>query len=235
MTTNTMGLLKDMSQYFGRPQGSPQVSAQGLDVNVGHFRLIPSGFNTACNVCGHKVKKGEDVLYNIVTGTICLYCDDKAEEYYARRMNTEQKLNLERQKQDTACVPTIYTDGSYRDGQYAWAYEICLGEMVLVAKSGLGDNPEAAVMRNIAGELSAVMRALKEVKSRGYQKAKLCYDYEGIGHWINNKWKIKCPFVKKFKDYIDSLGLEIECEQVKGHSGHAGNERVDKAAYAALG
>ena len=235
MTNNTMGLLKDMSAVFGRPQGSPQVSAKGLDVNVGHFRLIPSGFDTACNICGHKVKKYEDVLYNMVTGTVCLYCDHKAEDYYALRMNTEQKFNADRQKQETVFVPVVYTDGSFKNGQYAWAYEILLGEKILAAKAGLGSNQEAAGMRNIAGELSAVMRALKEVRSLGYTKVKLCYDYEGIGRWINSEWKIKSPFVQKFKDYVESLALEIECEQVKGHSGHAGNERVDKAAYAALG
>ena len=129
---------------------------------------------------------------------------------------------------------TVYTDGSYRNGVYAWAYSFEYNGKVHEA-SGRGTDPEAAAMRNIAGELAAVMQALTTTRKHGVTNIRLIHDYQGIGCWMRGEWKAKNPLVKQFIAYIDGLGLNVEYVWKRGHSGDPGNSRVDKLAYAALG
>ena len=62
----------------------------------------------------------------------------------------------------------LYTDGSYRDGIYSWAFEINDNGKIIEQQSGRGTDLEAAQMRNIAGELSAVSHGL----SRSFRRTR---------------------------------------------------------------
>jgi len=94
-------------------------------------------------------------------------------------------------------------------------------------------------------ELQAVIEALKSVKSKKqiklYTDSK--YVMHGITEWIHNwkknDWKSasKKP-VKNVERWqaLDHLnaGFDIEYIWVKGHAGHAENERADELARAAI-
>lgn len=128
----------------------------------------------------------------------------------------------------------LYTDGSYRDGIYTWAFEINDNGKIIEQKSGKGTDQEAAQMRNVAGELSAVAHGLKRCKELGITDIEIRYDYEGIGCWLQGQWKAKHVKVKQFIAYVSGLNLNLSFRWSKGHSGEAGNSRVDKLAHDAL-
>lgn len=127
----------------------------------------------------------------------------------------------------------IYTDGSFREGNYSWAYVVYENSQEIFADSGIGKNEEALSMRNVAGELSAVMRALNWAKKQGdIEKLNIYHDYEGVRAWVNGSWKAKNPFTQQYAAFMRpfySTGFVV-FNKVTGHSGNRGNERADELA-----
>lgn len=136
-----------------------------------------------------------------------------------------------------AGIPNIYTDGSFIQGKgYAWAYMIKRYEDVISEQYGVGTNEEAAAMRNIAGELSAVMRAVTDAGNRGYKTVYVCHDHIGISCWARGEWKAKNKFTQYYADFMNKKmeEMEIRFMHIKGHTGNAGNERVDELCRTAF-
>lgn len=127
----------------------------------------------------------------------------------------------------------IWTDGAYRDGRYAWAFVTSTGHEA----AGVGDNPVAAAMHNVAGELAAVFRALVWARDNGFDEVVINHDYEGVGAWATGRWKTKKELTRQYVEVIrrhESRGMKIRFNHVRGHSGVPGNERADQLAMAAL-
>jgi len=98
----------------------------------------------------------------------------------------------------------------------------------------VGKNPAAATMRNVAGEIAAVLYAVKKASELGVI-IRIFHDYAGIAFWVTGEWKANNEFtqayVKMMKQYQG-----IYCfEKVKAHSGNEFNDYVDKKAKIALG
>lgn len=62
-------------------------------------------------------------------------------------------------------------------------------------------------------------------------------DYNGVMHWMLNKWQAKEPHIKQIKttcdfmaDYIGARGIDTSYAHVKGHSNVYGNEMADQYA-----
>ena len=54
-------------------------------------------------------------------------------------------------------------------------------------------------MRNVAGELMAVIKALEYITAhRIVNPIQIYYDYIGIGAWANGEWKAKTEFTKYY-------------------------------------
>lgn len=99
------------------------------------------------------------------------------------------------------------------------------------------DNKDAVKLRNVAGELSASMKAMVEAIDREYKELVIYHDYIGISAWIDGSWKCKNNITKAYKDFYDSQiknNLKVHFVKVKGHSGDEYNERVDKLAKKSL-
>ena len=126
-----------------------------------------------------------------------------------------------------AASAVLYTDGAFRDGVYTWAYVLQIGGKTYEA-SGVGENVDAASMRNVAGELSAVMRGLSHAKKLGATEVEVNYDYEGVGNWIVGTWKANKVFTKKYIEVVTAFKLKTTWVKVKSHSGNVLNERCDE-------
>lgn len=148
----------------------------------------------------------------------------------------------------------VYVDGSFnsKTNTYGWAYAIFSngfknedgtpGLMFSDFGSGTGS---AVEMRNVAGELSAAMRAVKYLYNNhgGITDVKLnvtiIYDYEGIEKWITGEWKTKKLFTKQYvefmKKYLDGGRLNVSFLWTRGHIGVEGNEFVDGLAKQGCG
>lgn len=127
----------------------------------------------------------------------------------------------------------VYTDGSYRDGIYSGAFLAYKGTKCIFKDSGIGT--KAASMHNVAGELSAVMRATVWL-SRSNHRGVIVYDYEGIEKWLDGSWRCKNEYTKQYRNFMKRYVKDgtVEFKWVKGHNGDLGNAQADKLAKEAL-
>ena len=131
-----------------------------------------------------------------------------------------------------------YTDGSFSEEIGAYSY----GVIAISPKSeksefsGVGNAKEFLSSRNIAGEVSGVLTAVKWAFINGYPRLKIYHDYIGLSEWAERRWDAKSPisiyYVGAFFRYARAVSVEFV--KVKGHSNDKYNEEVDKIAKEAL-
>ena len=130
----------------------------------------------------------------------------------------------------------IYTDGSYSGNfpdRYAGSYLVYSGTKCIYKDAGCGT--KAVSMRNVAGELSAVMHAALWLKKNNC-KGTIVYDYTGVYEWLNGNWKAKNEFTKAYTKFMMpyvTSGI-VNFKLVKAHNGDLGNHMADEYAKAAL-
>lgn len=128
----------------------------------------------------------------------------------------------------------VYTDGSHNGGEhYSGAYIVYDGTRRIHENAGIGVTANS--MRNVAGELSAVMRAVRWLVNNR-KKGCIVFDYIGIEKWITGEWRAKNEYTKAYakfvKPYYDNGTISFKW--TKAHAGDLGNEFVDKLAQRAL-
>lgn len=127
----------------------------------------------------------------------------------------------------------VYTDGacSGNPGAGGWAYRLEWpgGEV----EEASGSEPQTTNNRE---ELRAVREALLAVRRRIGQdpgwRVVVRTDSLGVINWLTRRWKRNknLDLYPTIDPLIDS---RVQFEHVRGHSGNAGNERVDELAVAA--
>lgn len=157
--------------------------------------------------------------------------------------NEEESTDIFNKKAESEDVPdarnetiTAYTDGSYnvKTGIAGYAAIIMAGDKEETLSGSITD-PELTSMRNVAGELQAVLSVIEYAQQKGIKKAVICYDYEGIEKWYTGEWKTKKAFTQSYRNRLHLADMQIEFQKVKAHSGIDLNERVDKLAKSACG
>ena len=133
---------------------------------------------------------------------------------------------------------TAYVDGSFNVETHTYAYGcvIIKPDDETITLSGSDNNPEVAIIRNVAGEMLGAMNAVKWAKKEGYSEIEICYDYSGIEMWATGKWKAKNKYTKGYADYMRTSAekIKITYTKVEAHTGVKYNEMADRLARAAL-
>ncbi len=132
----------------------------------------------------------------------------------------------------------IYVDGSFRadTGEYSYGMVVLQEGEELCFQEKFSD-PEAAAMRNVAGEIRGAMAAMEYALAQGAETLYLYYDYAGICHWCSGEWKANKPATQAYRAYFQGLSgrLQVCFMKVKGHSHNHYNDLADKLAKEALG
>ena len=134
---------------------------------------------------------------------------------------------------------------AYVDGSYTINNPTKYGcGLILIEPNGneiefsyANDNKQAVKLRNVAGELSATMKAMVLALEMGYKELVIYHDYTGIRCWITREWKCKNNITLAYRNFYENNikdNVDVHFVWVKGHSGDEYNERVDKLARKSL-
>jgi len=127
-------------------------------------------------------------------------------------------------------VLNIFVDGSFMNGVVGAAFVVVDNDKVIHEEKWTVEKYKE--MRNVTGEMSAAMRAVKYAKENGYKYIRLYYDYSGIENWVTGVWKAKNNATKQYKDWMlkQMKNVYIKFVKVDAHSGNKFNDRADELA-----
>lgn len=131
-----------------------------------------------------------------------------------------------------------YADGSFSPYKNQAGYGAIVitqdGEEELfgVAKIHNESYPE---LRQIVGELVAVMEVVKYCLKRGYTKITIYYDYIGIAHWAQGTWSANNIASQTYQQFMSNCGINVEFIKVPAHTNNVYNDKADQAAKKGLG
>lgn len=129
----------------------------------------------------------------------------------------------------------IDVDGSYRDGITGYGAVIRKDGEVIKELSGIVPVDEVYGSYQIAGEIEAVKKAIEWCKENGNNEVTVYYDYKGLKEWATGGYKAKKEISKKYKEFMDLVGIKINWVKIESHSGMVWNNRADKLSKQALG
>ncbi|MBE7042266.1 MAG: reverse transcriptase-like protein [Ruminococcaceae bacterium] len=100
-----------------------------------------------------------------------------------------------------------------------------------------GEHPTLVSMRNVAGEITASVMAMRYAITNHFPKLIIYHDYEGISKWCLGEWKTEREGTKMYKEFYDSIKdkLTVTFIKVEAHTGNHYNELADELAKKSLG
>lgn len=99
------------------------------------------------------------------------------------------------------------------------------------------DDPEMALMRNVAGEIEGAKKAMSWCIENNVEELDIYYDYEGVEKWCTGEWKTNKAGTIAYKQFYDEMSkhLRVSFNKVRGHSGDKFNDMADILAKKAVG
>lgn len=126
-----------------------------------------------------------------------------------------------------------FIDGSFIADQKAYGYGGVLIYSDRQHAFNGGSKDKALVeLRNVAGEMSAAMRAVQDAIKNRMKKITLFYDYKGVRAWAKGEWKRNNEYTQSYHEYMQKAAQRIAIEFVKvpAHEGIYYNEYADRLA-----
>lgn len=157
-------------------------------------------------------------------------------------MNFEESAQITDKKVQSFEIPpdTIiaYIDGSYSKdiNRYSFGCVIVTPQKEIIRESGCGDDAEALLLNNVAGELQGALFATIWAIRNGYKNIEIRHDYEGISKWVNREWKARNRITQLYVEEMEkhSRKVHIVFQKVDAHTNDTFNEEADKLAKEAL-
>lgn len=132
-----------------------------------------------------------------------------------------------------------YVDGSYMKNMCGSGAVILIPNIDTPIKlSSCSADTNAVKLRNVAGEITAVVNVLKALEQLPVKidELKIYYDYQGIDAWVTGKWRANNSFTQVYRDIVRQYQQKyrITFQKVKAHSGNKYNEMADMLAKEAI-
>lgn len=134
--------------------------------------------------------------------------------------------------------PYAFVDGSFNPdtGVYGFGgFVNVLGRKYPIYGSDC--DPEMTSMRNVAGEISGAMAAVKKAESLHIRDLTILYDYRGIEEWATGNWKTNKQGTRDYAEFMnpDNRLVNVSFQKVPAHTGIEGNEMADVMAKNSVG
>jgi ribonuclease HI len=160
-------------------------------------------------------------------------------ESYLKNENTEN-INIEKIKDEAVRLNAViaYVDGSYNKDiqKYSYGCVLITPQKEIIKEYGCGDDSDAILINNVAGELKGSMYATRWSINSGYNKINIRHDYEGIAKWVTGEWKAKNKTVKIYVSQMNGYmkRIDITFTKVSAHTNDYFNDEADRLAKKAL-
>lgn len=153
-------------------------------------------------------------------------------------MGINEQLSLFDEIKTEPNTAVAYVDGSYNIQSHLFGCGVVIfwnGEEHTISRAF--DDPELALMRNVAGEIEGAKLAMTWCLQRGIGELDIYYDYEGVEKWCTGEWKAAKEGTIAYKRFYDSIKdtLRVSFTKVRGHSGDKYNDMADRLAKDAVG
>lgn len=135
---------------------------------------------------------------------------------------------------ETMKTLNVFTDGSYTTKNptvVGWGFVAKWvgddGYVYTHSDHGVITEPPGLVaMRQIGGELKAVVEAIKHAIAGKFGRVVVHHDYTGVACWVNGSWKCKNEWTRKYAAWVRAMMAEIEIvfEKISGDDNPADEE-----------
>ena len=162
-----------------------------------------------------------------------LFLNSQGKVTCKKKDNNEEELDLK----NMGLV--IYVDGSFslEKNNYSYGLVAINNGEVIHEECGAGEDEDAILLRNVAGEVLGSLKAVEYTIKNGFKEVIIIYDYKGIECWALGTWKRNKELTQNYHNIMQEnmKKIKITFLKVKGHSGDKYNDIVDKLAKKALG
>lgn len=132
----------------------------------------------------------------------------------------------------------VFVDGSFIEskGNYSYGLVVVKDKEVIYKESGVGDNKEAIIHRNVAGEVLGATKAVIYAEENNIKEITIAFDYQGIESWALGFWKRNTSLTENYHQFMkDKMRkIKVRFKKIKGHSGDKYNDLADELAKEAL-
>lgn len=137
---------------------------------------------------------------------------------------------------ENECI--AYVDGSFKKdtGEYSFGCVFFHNDRIDKFNQKFPKS-EYSTHRNVSGEVSGSVFAIKKAMELNMKEITIFYDYQGIESWATGDWKTNNNLTRDYKKFIDGIKSQIDINfvKVKGHSNDKYNDMADELAKQALG
>lgn len=152
----------------------------------------------------------------------------------------EEKINMEHNDAENYILyPCAFIDGSFNPKTGEYGFGILFKEKEDTEEIYHGCDNKYNIMRNVAGECLASIRAIKLAEDKHLPVIHIYYDYLGIEKWITGEWLAKTPGTIDYKEKVCDLlkrnNIKVYFHKVEAHTGIPGNEKADELAKLGCG
>ena len=124
----------------------------------------------------------------------------------------------------------IDVDGSYQNGVTTFGCVIRKNGKVVKELSGVVGEIEVDGSHQVAGEIKAVIEAVRWCINKSIKEITIYHDYNGLEMWAKGIWKTKKPVSKAYAEFMKKVSINIKWVKIESHTGVKWNEYADKLA-----